>query len=85
MKDIKNLKELTKEFLKENDLTVAFMSRQTGISNTSLSLWLHDERQLTPYAISAVKEFLTGSFLIPIEEIIKNKKRNNGLRKNKYV
>lgn len=70
--EILSLQDITKEFLEQNSLSMSFMSRKTGISKTSLHMWLRKERELDSYCINRIKGFLNNNFIVPAHMVAAN-------------
>lgn len=70
--EIFTLQDIVKEYLEQNNLSMSYMSKKTGIEKTSLHRWLRHERELNGYCISRIKGFLNCNYIVPAHMIAAN-------------
>lgn len=69
-----SIKEIVNAYLDYNGLSIAFMSRITGIPDSTLRYWLKDKININKTNLMKVKRFLKGNFLIDIDSIVEELK-----------
>lgn len=67
-----DLRDVVREYLEHNGLSLGYMSRATKINKTALFTWLKGERDLSAEYIRKIRGFLSGNFLIDVQSIIGN-------------
>lgn len=64
-----DLREIFNTYLNINGLTISYASRYTKIPRTTLYEWSLGHRQLHPYSISRIRQFMQGDFLVDVDVI----------------
>lgn len=70
MKTELSLRDIFNEFREINGLTVAYITRRTGIPWTTLGEWACGKRSISRSNEKKIREFLSGNFLVTVDEVI---------------
>lgn len=65
------LNEIVEKYLKENGIMNTYFADYIGCEYSQCCKWLKGKRKLNPQQIRKAHEFLSGSFLKPIDELLK--------------
>ena len=65
------LNEIVKKYLDKNGIMIKFFADYIGCELSTCSKWLKGERKLKPEQIKKTHEFLQGTFLKTVDEIMK--------------
>lgn len=68
---METLNQVVNRYLGENGIMIRFFSEYIGCEYTRCAKWLKGERKLTPKQIEKTHEFLKGSFLKTVDQIMK--------------
>ena len=65
------LNEIVKKYLNANGIMIGFFANYIGCEKSKCSRWLKGERKLNSEQIRKTHEFLQGTFLQTVDEVIK--------------
>lgn len=71
------LRKVLMLYLKRNNLSLSFCAKKIGVDVNNLWRWVHRNEKINQKHIEKIKEFLEGSFLVPLEEILEKEAKND--------